>query len=388
MSLETFGLDRIPRNTKPIHRAEKNPNFFEVATKRVKEQGDRKMKERADADDSKFHTLEHPESMQLKAEKLADILSLSIEEKKRISMAIAWHDVVIKTVPPPADKVLGTIQRLRGAKEGDQPSGANGNEALSAEAMEVAMTEQNVRAGKEIFSKDDIQKQYQSIEATYPAVNGGPNFSGFPFKEFPNFADIVAQNPEARGIFEELSRQGVEKGVLFFQPHLEKPLEEGKQIPLEVFVVATADLGTGGMEGGEAYVKEGAMEYQELHPNINTESLTRLLYGSRPEDEIDRSAVIADMLKWLQTQAPFAAFQYLRSLKLIGLLKKNGQINEKQAEELKLLTTGKSESSIFRAVGRAKESELKVKSLLEAGDSKGSVKYLAQQMFYDIPIVH
>jgi hypothetical protein len=259
----------------------------------------------------------------------------------------------------------------------------NGNEAKSADDMEGSMKEVNAKAGVEIFSAEDLHVQRLAIDATYPGVDGGSSFQGLPFKEYPYYNDIIAENPEAAELFRELEEMGVTKGILFFQPHIEKPLEAGEQIPLEVFAVAQADLGTAGMEGGDLFFLEGDLEYQELRENIDPKNLKRLLDGTSEQDEADRGKVLEDMIKWLYSQNSFAAFQYLRSLKMIGLMKKNGQITPEQASKLKEATTAKSHDSITATTQRAQKAEATVKSLKTPGeDSRAAMAYLSREMHY------
>ena len=380
MSTEIEDTHIVPRRSPPSLET----FTFEAASSQVIDQGNSLMAKNAKRENRKFHTLEHPEGMQRKAERLADILGLSMEQKKRGSMAIAWHDTIINKDSPLADNIIGSIKRHRGSREGDQPAGINGNEAKSADVMEESMREVNVKAGKKIFSADDFRIQRLSIDATYPAVEGGSNFQGLPFNEYPYFKEIILENPQAANIFVQLEETGITKGILFYQPHMEIPLEAGEQIPLEVFAVAQADLGTAGMDGREAFFLEGDLEYQELHENINPENLKRLLEDTQEQDEVDRRKVLEDMIKWLYSQPSFAAFQYLRSLKMVGLMEKNAQINNDQVVKLKEATTGKSHDSISAAIERAKSIEGKVKSLIKPGDSRDALAYIAKEMHYSL----
>ena len=44
--------------------------------------------------------------------------------------------------------------------------------------------------------------------------------------------------------------------VSWFQPHLEKPLEEGQKVPREVLIVALSDLGAAGIAEKELFFKK------------------------------------------------------------------------------------------------------------------------------------
>src|SRR3989338_10998401 len=83
-----------------------------------------------------YHNSEHPEKLQGRAERLANIFNLSPKQRLIVEMAIAWHDTIINFDPADPEKLTAMIKRHRGAREGDLSKGANGNEAKSAELLE------------------------------------------------------------------------------------------------------------------------------------------------------------------------------------------------------------------------------------------------------------
>lgn len=157
------------------------------------------------------------------------------------------------------------IRRHQGAREGDAPNGAEGNEAVSARLMEQEMRQINQRVGQEIFTEEEIQTAVWGVHATYPVVDLGRDFQGASFEEYHFYETAMCQNPALREVFGELKQKGATKGPHFFQPHLEKALEEGQQVPREVLLVALADLGGPGFGEPEEFTRTGNAEMRELY---------------------------------------------------------------------------------------------------------------------------
>ncbi|TSC71030.1 MAG: hypothetical protein G01um101470_765, partial [Parcubacteria group bacterium Gr01-1014_70] len=234
---------------------------FEEASKAIRDNGYRSHREAHDKegrDPKTYHTSEHPRTMEGRAEQMANTFRLSPEERAAVKMEIAWHDTTIEYDKADPNNLLAMIRRHRGAREGDTPKGADGNEGQSARSLEQEMREVNRLAKREIFTEEQIHNGVWAIDATYPDVNFGQDFKGAKFKEYPYYDVAIAQNPDIGALFDELETQGINKGPLFFQPHLEKPLEEGQKVPKEVLVVALSDLGAAGTAEKEVFFKEGA----------------------------------------------------------------------------------------------------------------------------------
>ncbi|RJQ35449.1 hypothetical protein C4568_00860 [Candidatus Parcubacteria bacterium] len=297
-----------------------------------------------------YHVLAHPKVVEQRAMRLADVMQLSEDQKLIARMAIAFHDVVIKvTYPPPYDPaqpktMLGMAQRMRGAREGDQPAGVLGNEALSANLLVQKMQEANAAAAATLFSEDDMQIVRLAIEYTYPAaeVGGPPDFDGIPFTSHAEYyREVIQANPDIQELLENLHSSGITKGPLFRQPHLEAMLDRGERVPPEALIVAIADLGAAGMGTSEDFFNEGDREFLEIHPNLADLRVQARLRSA--EGAPERALVAGDMLKWLDGQAGFSAWQAIRVGKIRMQMQSFGDIYSMRNENL------------HNAVGRFKE---------------------------------
>jgi hypothetical protein len=351
---------------------------FESASAELIAMGEQLMRENSQRENRKYHTIEHPHTLERRAGKIAEVFGLSERQKVLVRIAIAWHDTIINFTPASPDNIAATITRHRGAREGDDPTGVQGNEALSAQAMELEMRRMNERAGSAIFSDEEIQTAIFMVEATYPGVRFGAVF-----KDYPYYAKIVEQNPGVGEIIEELEQEGIKNGLLFFQPHLENPLEPRKRIPAEAFVMVLDDLGGAGLATREEFAIEGDKEFQELFANIsNPENLRRLAEGNTKKDEADRQEAAGVMIGWLKSQTGFVAWQMLRIEKIIHLLRQNGQIDTAKGVELRLAFT-KFESNIRDTLERARSIEREYNAVVGI-NPKAAFSYLAKAMHYSI----
>lgn len=349
---------------------------FESAAAELIAMAEQLMQENSKRDGRKYHTVEHPHTLERRVERILEIFGFSERQKTLVRIAIAWHDTTINFTPADPENIATTITRHRGAHKGDDPAGVEGNESLSTQAMELQMRRMNERAS--IFSEEEIQTAKFMTEATYPGVEWGAIF-----KEYPYYREIVEQNPKMGKIIEELEREGIKSGLFFFQPHLENPLEQGSEIPLEVFAMVLDDLGGAGLATREEFAREGDLEFQELFANIsNPENLQRLAEGNSETDENDRQKAAGAMLSWIKNQTGFVAWQMLRIEKIILLLLKNGQIDTEQGEKLREVFSG-FESNIRNTLERAKKVEKEHKEIAST-DSKAALKYLAGVMHYNI----
>ncbi len=282
-----------------------------------------------------YHTSEHLDVLKARGEKLADVFNLSPERRAVLNVAIAWHDTVIEYDAAKPDDVTAMIRRHRGAREGDQPSGAEGNEAKSARLTEQEMSVENM-AGDEVFTDEHIRVVRQAIEATYPDANLGPDFKGAPFKEYEYYQTAIEQNPDLKNLFDELEAQGVTKGPLFSQPHLENALEKGESVPREVLITALADLGAAGCAEDFEFFREGNGEMRELYENLRrTDTMRRLLDGDTDTDKNDRAKATVALTGWLNSQPGFAAWQALRFEKIVHLLKKQNALTAEEESGLR-----------------------------------------------------
>lgn len=362
--------------------AERETPAFEAVSAGLIRAGDRLMEEYGRNERRVYHTIEHPRTLRERAEKVADVFDISEEQKELSRIAISWHDVIIKVDPADPENIAATIKRHRGAREGDQPSGAEGNEAESARAMEAAMRRANEQSGTPVFSEEQIKTAVFAVESTYPAVDLGEKFQGARFKEYPYYANIAAENPKAAEIIDWLRKEGVDKGILFYQPHLETPLEKGEKVPPEVLVMVLDDLGGAGMASREEFCLEGDREFQELYANIsNPDNLRRLAEGSEEKDESDREKAAGAMMGWLKSQTSFVAWQMLRIEKIIHLLRENKQLDAPKAEKLRA-SFNRFEDNIHAMLERSRSTEKTYEETKAREGSRAAFRYLARSMHY------
>ena len=318
-----------------------------------------------------YHGPEHPEELKKIAEKLFKTLNLGSEEQQVALMAIEYHDVVIEEDYDRNDKnPLLMIKRKRGTREGDKPMGAEGNEALSAKKLREAMEQSGV------FTEEQIKNAVWAIEATYPAVDLGPDFKGASFKEYPYFEAAVGQNKELGQLFQDSEKKGIAKGPLFFQPHLEKPLEDGQEVPKEVLVVALSDLGGCGTKEAEEFANEGNKELRELLVNLrDSKNLAEI-------NKTERKELAEKFIDWAKSQAGFVAFQALRFEKIVHLLKKK-QITDDQEQQLRGQFSHYIDN-IQAAVQRAEKLKKDYDNDLSLVGEKPAFKNLALKMGYKL----
>ena len=299
-----------------------------------------------------------------------------------IKMAISWHDTIIDYDEADPNNLLAMIRRHRGAREGDTPKGAEGNEGKSARLLEQEMRKANELAKREIFTEEQIRIAVWAIEATYPDVNFGQDFKGANFKEYPYYEAAIAQNPDIGDILDELEIHGINKGPLFFQPHLEKPLEEGQKVPKEVLVVAFSDLGAAGIAEKEIFFKEGDDEMRELYANLQRpDVMHRLVNGDEEQDRADREKFTTAFLEWAESQPGFAAWQALRFEKILYLLKEQNSINSEEEQKLRSQFSHFADN-IRAAHDRARELKAKFEETKSTLGEKAAFLHLAQNLHY------
>ena len=351
---------------------------FKMATSQIIELGNQLMIEKTLIEGRKYHTIEHPETLIKRAEKFFSVLNLPEREQIIIKIAFSQHDTIINRSLPDPYNIIGTIIRNRGAYQGDFPGGKEGNEAISAREMEAKMKQVNNEAIFPVFSQAEIKESVVMVKCTYPAVKPETIF-----KEYSFYSEIIKQNPNIKKIIERLeSEEEIKRGLLFFQPHIENLLEQGKEIPMGAFVVILGDLGGAGLAGHEEFAREGDLEFQELYVNIsNPDNLRRLIEGDSGEDESDRKKVVGAMIGWLKMQTGFVVLQMLRVEKIIFLMKKNRQINETQQNQLRLIFD-RFESNIIGTLERAKDIEKEYNARKSQVGSKEAFRYIAQAMHY------
>lgn len=324
-------MDKLRReNRKFSERTKVFDSTLDEASEKIVEKGYARMKREHDPggkDPKVYHVSEHPKALERRADEMAKILHLSPSELKLTRMAIAWHDVVLAYTAPDPDKILGTVKRHRGAREGDIPKRLSGNEAKSAILLAQEMRKANERAGREVFSPKQMGIATWAIDATYPSADFGLDGKGVLLENYPYFA-IAQANPELAKLLEDLKTSGIVKGTLFSQPHLEEPLERGEKVPHEVLVVALSDLGSAGTETREGFFKEGDSEAQEIYINLRTQKTLDLVLMQNAAGRGNREKVTNALLSWLDTQVGFAVFQALRFEKIMHLSQKSGTLTD------------------------------------------------------------
>ena len=369
-----------------VEENEKEINF-ENASLKIKERGFQFHVAEHDSEGKNpktFHTSEHPRTLERRAEQMADVLHLSPKQRLVAEMAIAWHDTVIEYDETDPNNLLAMIRRHRGAREGDAPFSADGNEGKSARLVEDEMRKANEEAGVEIFTEEDIRAAILGVDFTYPDANLGKDFKGAPFEECPYFGVAVEQNPELGKLFAELKKGDVVKGPLFSQPHLEKALEDGVPVPKEALIVALADLGAAGFSKNEEFFHEGDDEMRELYGNLRRqEVLSRLVVGDDEADRVGREKAMGAFTGWLNGQPGFAAWQALRFEKILHLLKQQNAITVEEETGLRGQFSHYGEN-IRASLARAKELTARVEEIKSSAGEKEAFKYLAETMGYTI----
>lgn len=359
----------------------KRAHFLKTAES-IKEQGYRLHRQEHDADgrDPKiYHISEHPLTVDKRAKEMAEILGLSPEQCAVVEMAIAWHDTVIEYDNSDPNNLLAMIRRHRRAREEDVSTGLKGNEKESARLLAEEMRKANKQAGEEIFTEEHIETAVWAIHATYPADNRDAIF-----KEYFYYQCATEQNPVLGELLCNLAEQGVTQGHLFFQPHLEKPLEEGHTVPREVLLVALADFGAAGCAFKEEFFKEGDDEMRELYGNLRKpEIFSRLANGEEKKDKEDREKVLNAFFLWLESQIGFAAWQALRFEKIIYLLKQQHGINEDEEQGFRTLFCHY-KKNILAVRDRARDLKIAVKREKNTHGEKTAFCFLAKNMGYDI----
>ncbi|MFH1253357.1 MAG: hypothetical protein V1664_03445 [Candidatus Uhrbacteria bacterium] len=326
-----------------------------------------------------FHGPEHLVRMKARGLKLAKVFRLSKVRQLILEGNFAWHDAVIDYTPADSNNLLARITRRRGARKGDNQKDPEmiGNEGKSAQAQKEEML------ATKIFSKNQIETSEWANWATYPEVEMGSDYQGVPFSEYPFLTQILEQSPALGAFLEELKTQGVEKGSLFSQPYLEKPLEQGKKVPREVLITALADLGASGMDEKETFFLEGDAEMRELYGNLRKpEVFGRLVNGDSVTDQSDREKVSQAFLKWLKDQASFATWQYLRFEKIVFLLKRSKQLNSREEKDFRDLFSHY-EKNIRSALRRFQEVGGEVERIKKTNGEKAAFKYLAKEVGYN-----
>ena len=222
------------------------------------------------------------------------------------------------------------------------------------------------------------------IAATYPGVDMGLDFKGASFAEYPYYEIALEQNPALKELFAELKEQGITKGPFFFQPHLEKPLEEGEEVPRGVLITAVVDLGAAGSELAEKFFMEGDDEMRELYENLRRPDVVRRLRGGDEDrDRDDREKVIGALVKWLESQAGFAAWQALRFEKIMHLLKRYDRVSREEEEGMRS-QSGHFIDNIRATRARAKELRAKVEDIKADAGEREAFLYLARALHYEI----
>lgn len=329
--------------------------------------------------------LNHIHSLEGRSERMGEIFNLSPDQNELVKIAISTHDAIIDIkIPQDTKDVNQTVARRRGARSGDKPDGAQGNEARSAELAVELMKEANKKAGKDVFSPEHIATVTWAIEATYPDVILGKDFQGVEFKSLPHYSDALRNNPSLTPKF--LEERGITKGVLFWQPHLENYLTgengvEKKPVPKEVLTMALADLGASGSGSAEKFFKEGDDEFAELHINIQNR-LPELLAGG-PEFDDDRKRAAKKMLDWQESQPKFALGQMIRFEKLMQLLRNSEQpqLSEDEERGLRAMFSHFGENIQKTSDRFLQLRETHTKIATEQGEQAG-FRFLAQAMHY------
>ena len=302
---------------------------FNAAAVKIKKNGEsvHAQEHNSGGNQKEYHTSIHLLILEKCAKKLSEILHLDKKQIALSKMVIAWHDTTMEYDNPDPNNILGMIRRHRGAKIGDEPSGIDGNENISAQRLEKEMREANQKAGTEIFSEEDIQTGISAVHATYPDVK-----FNFEFTNYPYYQEAINQNPSLEKLFLDLERSGITKGNLFSQPHLEDLLENNILPKKEVLVMALSDLSEAGASSSYEFFASGDKEMRELYHNLRYKNILNSLAKDVAGVE-DRKKMITAFLAWMDSQSGFVAWQALRFEKIIYLYNKNKGIKNSITEE-------------------------------------------------------
>jgi len=352
-----------------------------------------------------FHGIEHPKSMTEFGLGIGEVLGITGDQKQIFTLAVAAHDVEMNVKLPDMNMpVTAFVIRERGSKEGDLPAEANGNEALSAQLLRALMEEHG-----DVFDVNEIQEAVDGVLATYPRDHfRAPDFQGPTFGEGSEtykayLPEIAARNPAILEVLEKLKEEGITKGPLFSQPHLEAPLEDGKRIPTSVLMIAWSDLSPAGAASSRIFARGGNNEFIEGKYNLSALSLLsdeeivalqnssestvkeKLLEVRTDLAPEEMRMAAQNMLDWQKSQVGFIVWQMLRFEKNVYLLRKNGQIDEAQEVRLRSIFN-KFEVNIDAALKRYKELKAATRaSLAEGGNVAEAYYLLADNMGYTVP---
>ena len=392
----TYMREGLPHQEEQETNFEKKklPENFEQAADMLVQEGNALMARNhgPEGDQKVYHTLENHSGapMQGRAKEIGDMLGLTPRQQKVVAMAISWHDTAIEYDAPKEDNIVGMISRHRGARDTDRetsqgkPSmGSKGNEAVSGEMMLEAMKRINNDTNQTIFTQEDMDIGKWAIDATFPKSDFGPDFKGVEFVSDPSYEEIAARNPAVVRTVAYLQEHGITKGPHFSQPHLEDPLlEEGREIPMEVFTVAFSDLGAAGSaKAPEEFFTEGDNEGKETYHNLRkSENIKRLLDGNEPKDIEDRGKASQALLGWLGSQAGFAMWQMIRFEKVMNAMVKNGQMTPEREQAARELL-GRHEINIKACVDRVARAKAEYdQKLSESGGDKAVFASIAKEM--------
>lgn len=368
---------------------EVNP-VFEHYTKEIARQGYMMMEEIHDNRDV-FHISEHPRSMERRAETIGTALGASPEEMLLTKDAIAFHDTIIEVDEADPGSVVAMIKRHRGARVGDKLFGYEGNESKSADELIVRMEKANAQSkedtGKEIFTQEQMDNVRWAIDATYPDVlmlrfeDYHEEING---KQYDYYAIAREQNHELAVLLDELKEQGITKGALFYQPHLENSLSKGEKVPVEVLMTALPDLGAAGMAPTEEFAGEGDKEMRELLGNLRKPEIwDRVANGDEEADIADRVNASTFFCGWLESQTSFATWQALRFEKIAYLLKETQMLPDDYVDGLRNLFSNYIKN--IRGVrDRAHEVKSKYEEIKTGHGEKEAFQYIARTMHYEI----
>jgi hypothetical protein len=346
-----------------------------------------------------LHEWEHVVTMFTQAEEIGRILGFSRRQQALVKTIIAHHDLVLDVQFPPEADLNALVVRNRGVAHGALNRDEKGSEGKSADALKRAMEAENEQArvagNRDVFSEQELMIAVWAIHATCPE----PSFDR-PFADFKSEDGTIdyykiarEQNPALAKLLDELARYDppIVAGLLFSQIYLERPLEQGHKVPLEVFAIANADIeGSSLAKTPEASFHLGDRECLELHHNWRAPgTFNRLMHGNAPEDVRERDLVLNDpghqpnrgALAWLDLQVGFAVWQALRAEKEHYLLSREGEnANKISAGQAAALRQDFSHAipNIRATLARAK----RVRDVIAGLGEKQKFQYVAREMHF------
>ncbi|MBS3903247.1 MAG: hypothetical protein KGZ30_02610 [Anaplasmataceae bacterium] len=195
-------------------------------------------------------------------------------------------------------------------------------EKILNKVREVApdlISERDVQLGRYAGGFHDVDQFYQRKEIKSEAegvddkavrqrqVRANEEISAY---EALQYADSLNKEEDREIFFKEdfdVIREAILATIPGFDPENKTVIQPNlkEDSPLVVRALALADLGTAGIDGGEAFVKEGAALFREENLDIK-DALEAVAKGEETISEAQKEAFRSRIIGWLKFQPSFA----------------------------------------------------------------------------------